>query len=473
MKNPLHGIANCNKQLKAPGCFTFILFFIHFFAGAQPGIWEMKRSLGDSSMARQSGVGFSIGNKGYFGTGNTISSDNSDIFKSDFWEYDPATNAWTQKANFGGGQRTTAMGFSIGNKGYLGTGATSPGPFAFDKDFWEYDPAANVWTRKADYGGLETVGAVGFSIGNKGYVGTGANSSGLTGDFWEYDPVTDAWTRKASFGGGPRYGAVGFSIGNKGYIGTGYDSNGHTLGNRKDFWEYEPATDTWTQKADFGGLARSLAAGFSIGSKGYIGTGDISPDRAGFSDDFWEYDPATNGWLIKAYFGGGERIHASGFNIGSKGYLGFGAFTDNPSAPRKNDLWEYTPGAESQIQTHVSTTTFCSGSSYVISYTTSGIFNAGNIFTAQLSNAAGSFTNPINIGSVSSTVSGTINATIPGIPGTNFHIRVISSSPPIIGSDDGTSYTIDPPPVVKSKNITVYLNAQGHVTITPQHVDDG
>ena len=29
----------------------------------------------------------------------------------------------------------------------------------------------------------------------------------------------------------------------------------------------------WTQKADFGGTARDCAAGFSIGSKGYIGTG--------------------------------------------------------------------------------------------------------------------------------------------------------------------------------------------------------
>ena len=33
------------------------------------------------------------------------------------------------------------------------------------------------------------------------------------------------------------------------------------------------AANTWTQKADFGGTARCGAVGFSIGSKGYIGTG--------------------------------------------------------------------------------------------------------------------------------------------------------------------------------------------------------
>ena len=43
----------------------------------------------------------------------------------------------------------------------------------------------------------------------------------------------------------------------------------------KDFWEYDPAANTWTQKADFGGTARYGAVGFSIGSKGYIGTGLI------------------------------------------------------------------------------------------------------------------------------------------------------------------------------------------------------
>ena len=36
------------------------------------------------------------------------------------------------------------------------------------------------------------------------------------------------------------------------------------------------AQDTWTQKADFGGTVRYGAVGFSIGSKGYIGTGDYN-----------------------------------------------------------------------------------------------------------------------------------------------------------------------------------------------------
>lgn len=88
----------------------------------------------------------------------------------------------------------------------------------------------------------------------------------------------DTWTQVANFGGTARYGAVGFSIGSKGYIGTGYDT-----GYKNDFWQYDPATDSWTQKADFGGSARYFAVGFSIDSKGYIGTGD----DGSYTKDFW------------------------------------------------------------------------------------------------------------------------------------------------------------------------------------------
>ena len=47
------------------------------------------------------------------------------------------------------------IAFSIAGKGYLGTGNTgAPGSINdVQKDFWMYDPAINVWTQKADFGG--------------------------------------------------------------------------------------------------------------------------------------------------------------------------------------------------------------------------------------------------------------------------------------------------------------------------------
>src|SRR5437762_3334350 len=120
-----------------------------------------------------------------------------------------AQDTWTQKADFGGTGRFGAIGFSISNKWYLGTGN---GTILYN-DFWEYDPATNVWTQKADFGGGNIIRTVGFSIGSKGYVGTGGDESALKNDFWEYDPTSNTWTRKADFGGTARHAAVGFSIG--------------------------------------------------------------------------------------------------------------------------------------------------------------------------------------------------------------------------------------------------------------------
>jgi len=90
------------------------------------------------------------------------------------------------------------------------------------------------------------------------------------------------WLPKEDFGGSARDQAVGFSIDGKGYIGTGYDGN-----YKKDFWQYDPGSDSWSQKADFGGSARFEAVGFSIDGKGYIGTGDHGDEKK----DFWQYAP--------------------------------------------------------------------------------------------------------------------------------------------------------------------------------------
>ena len=38
---------------------------------------------------------------------------------------------------------------------------------------------------------------VGFSIGTKGYIGSWL----ITNEFWEYDPATNIWTQKASLPG--------------------------------------------------------------------------------------------------------------------------------------------------------------------------------------------------------------------------------------------------------------------------------
>lgn len=79
---------------------------------------------------------------------------------------------------------------------------------------------------------------------------------------------------------------------------------------------------------------------------------------------------------------------------------------------------------------------YCAGSVIQVPFTVSAPFYGSNVFTAQLSDAAGNFTNPINLGSASGYLSGSISAQIPFslVGGTNYKIRVVASNPVVIGS---------------------------------------
>src|SRR6185295_4565052 len=116
-----------------------------------------------------------------------------DVLFDDWWEYDPATDTWTQKADYAGGKRIQAVGFTVGNKGYVGTGRDQN--FNEHNDFFEYDPLTNAWTPIANLPAQGRQGGVAFTITKYGYVGTGGSLS----DFYQYDPDTNTWTAKATF----------------------------------------------------------------------------------------------------------------------------------------------------------------------------------------------------------------------------------------------------------------------------------
>lgn len=86
----------------------------------------------------------------------------------------------------------------------------------------------------------------------------------------------------------------------------------------------------------------------------------------------------------------------------------------------------------------------CAGSTVAVPFVSAGIVDAANVFTAQLSNSTGSFASPVNIGTLSSTNSGTIIATIPSntVAGSGYRIRVVSSNPVFKGVDNGSDITI-------------------------------
>lgn len=249
------------------------------------GVWIQRSDF--PGLKRMNAVGFSIGGKGYIGTGNADQIGRL----SDFWEYDPASNSWLQKADCGTVSREYAFGFSIGNRGYIGGGSTdNPYP---SKDLYEYNPDANEWIKKADVA-VERIGAVAFSIETLGYIVTGNSGVSDVSDFWEFDPFDSTngfdvnnnpigkWTQKQALPAAGRRFAVGFSIGNNLYVGTGVDSDSAF----NDFWQYNSIVDTgWVRKENFPNR-RAYAVAFSVNNKGYIGTGN---DNNVQSKDFYVF----------------------------------------------------------------------------------------------------------------------------------------------------------------------------------------
>jgi N-acetylneuraminic acid mutarotase len=82
-----------------------------------------------------------------------------------------------------------------------------------------------------------------------------------------------------------RWGAVGFAIGNYGYVCGGTDGNA----NYNDMEVYDIYSNSWTPKASFPGTARREGAAFSIDGVGYVGFG-----RTGVGGEpFMTFGPMT------------------------------------------------------------------------------------------------------------------------------------------------------------------------------------
>lgn len=127
--------------------------------------------------------------------------------------------------------------------------------------------------------------------------------------------------------------------------------------------------------------------------------------------------------------------------------------------------------------TTASASSWCTNvqTSMQVNFTASGTYTAGNVFTAQLSDATGSFASPLAIGSLAETNAGThtINAVIPAgqTPGTGYRVRVISSNPSIEGTENNSNLVIHPQPTISAgddqlicSGASVTLNGSGGVS---------
>jgi N-acetylneuraminic acid mutarotase len=310
----------------------------------QEGNWVTMSSFNGPN--RSEAVSFVIGNYAYVATG----IDQTNKRYNDLWQYDPVQNNWIQLANMPDTSRTGAstlrssgVAFSVGSKGFVGTGYNGFTPMG---DFWEYDLDSNKWHQIADFAGSPRYDAVAFGIGDFGYVSTGYDGANAQKDFWQYDPSADTWTQKVSMGGDKRSAAVAFVYQNKGYIVTGINSG--TLTN--DFWEFDPSqpegsswkqlrhitnysTDTYDDAYTY--IVRSNAAAFVIGDSAFISTGN----NITLYQYTYGYSFANDLWGQRTSFEGAPREGAVGFSVNGGGYIGLG----RSSSAVFDDLRQFFP----------------------------------------------------------------------------------------------------------------------------------
>jgi N-acetylneuraminic acid mutarotase len=246
---------------------------------------------------------FALNGKGYM----TGGADNGNNF-NELYEYDPSAKSWTEKARFPGSSRHKACVFTIGDKAYVGMGSTVDTDSLEQIAFYQYDPAVDQWTKKANFPGGALRFGVWFSINGKGYAGLGRHLEQKI-DFFQYDPESDTWTKLNSdieFEGDA---SLGFVIDDIYYGGAG-------AMNEREWWKYDPQTDHWTRLKDVPFTSRPFETGFSVGSHGYVSRG---------TTDVWEYDASNDSWVQKTSDPGRQiTFAASSFSIGNKAYVGGG-----------------------------------------------------------------------------------------------------------------------------------------------------
>lgn len=502
-------------------------------------VWNFNNvsPMTDIDTALHSAASFAIGAKIYVVTGDTTSWFFRGRLIPTTYEYDILTKVWTKKAPFPGKLRIGAVGFRIGSKGYIGGG----------RNFGKPD---SVGTSKY-FGGtvkeLISTGPDTYQVTNITQTYTNANGDSLLHDFWEYDPGTDSWTQKADIPGtvmGRAYG-IGFSMNGKGYVGLGYDNAKievelgditevilgpyidsiklvgpppnavietvfrqvlertvdsvytDSLDYLQDLWEYDPSSNTWTQKTDFPGEGRAFANAIALDDKALVGLGLGDSIMGAMYDDFYTYDPVGNSWARTTDFPASKRFGAGNFGdeflayivggndglnrkdfyeyndqsktwdrlpdlpdsarslavsgrAGNLGYIGTGA---GPTESYDNFFtWIIDPRRISI--TKMPTGPFCGGQQITIDYeTSSGVtYNNGNQFTIELSDSTGSFFFPVSVTTITDTSSkGSFTFTIPTttLEGNNYKFRVIASTPELRGNPTTGSFRIEQVPSIQ------------------------
>jgi len=257
-------------------------------------------------------------------------------------EYDPATDTWTSKANMPTA-RFSLYASVVDGKIYAIGGMT---------ETWKafptvemYDPVADTWTTRAD---MATAGEfVSTSAANgKIYAIGGCVGAESLARVEEYDPASDTWTTKADMPTARGRGLSTSVVNGKIYAMGGMPSRTGSV-----VWppcvstveEYDPATDTWSRKADMP-TGRAYHSSCVVDGKIHVVGGQVYTDGYAMSTTVEQYDPATDAWTTRADMIPTPRSTPATSAVNGRIYVIGGALRANPPYEACPTVEEYSPG---------------------------------------------------------------------------------------------------------------------------------
>ncbi len=185
-------------------------------------------------------------------------------------------------------------------------GVTSSGGTGNGGVLFEYDPATGTYAKKFDFvyaTGREPHGALALGDNGKLYGTTAAGGANNVGVIYEYDPATGIYTKKIDLtiaNGSVVYGSTLYLHSNGKFYGMTYNGGTSNLG---VLFEYDYSTNTYTKKIDFNGTANGAypygrlvktSSGKIFGVTSYGGVSN--------KGTLFEYNPATNTLTKRADF---------------------------------------------------------------------------------------------------------------------------------------------------------------------------
>ena len=260
---------------------------------------------------------------------------------------------WQQMASFPDGPRSSAAACAVGDTAYVLFGRRAA-KTQFMHDCWAYHPATDQWTERTPCPGHGRVKPVAVPVGGQIYTGLGYTDTTYVHmehtlyqdslylrDWWCYDPASDSWTPKAHAPFQGTDACVAFAHADEVYVGLGY---GALRPFGREWWRYSPAHDNWTQLDDFPGASRSAATLCADGERVWMGTGFNTYNLK----DWWEYRPATGSWRELRSMPDRGRVNATALCLGGRVLVTAGRAFHGPQTGGGviGEVLEYDPGSD-------------------------------------------------------------------------------------------------------------------------------